>query len=438
MFKKTRFALCAVALAVGTLAHTAQAQSLSAMVEAARQTDATYLSAVAAAQANRSKADQGRSVRLPTIGMSATASLERTDFESTADTDTDKTSIGFSLTQPLFRMANNAAVAQSDQLELVAGQQLRDADAALVVRVSEAYFNVLVAQDKLQVVKAQKDAVSQQLASAKRNFEVGTATITDTREAQAQFDRMVAAEIASESDLRIKRLALEQITGVANPTPLPLAAKAGLPDLASGTLDQWVNTAMDKSATVAMAQAGLETARLEVSKAEAGHLPTLDLEAGYSAARYDGNCSASTGCSNASIGVKFTLPIFAGFAIQNRVKETLQLEDKARQDLEAARRGVTQGVRQAYLGVQSGLGQVKALEAAEVSSQSALDATKLGYEVGVRINVDVLNAQTNLFQTKADLAKARYDVLLGGLKLRQAAGTLSSDDVALVAKTLQP
>jgi outer membrane protein len=339
-------------------------------------------------------------------------------------------------------MANNAAVAQSDQLEIVAGQQLRDADAALVVRVSEAYFNVLVAQDKLQVVKAQKDAVSQQLASAKRNFEVGTATITDTREAQAQFDRMVAAEIASESDLRIKRLALEQITGVANPAPLPLAAKAGLPDLASGTLDQWVNTAMDKSATVAMAQAGLETARLEVRKAEAGHLPTLDLEATYGQARSDGDCTVVSGgqrvCGNASIGVKFTLPIFAGFAIQNRVKETLQLEDKARQDLEAARRGVTQGVRQAYLGVQSGLGQVKALEAAEVSSQSALDATKLGYEVGVRINVDVLNAQTNLFQTKADLAKARYDVLLGGLKLRQAAGTLSSDDVALVAKTLQP
>ena len=252
---------------------------------------------------------------------------------------------------------------------------------------------------------------------------------------------MLAAEIASESDLRIKRLALEQITGVANPAPLPLAAKAALPDLASGTLDQWVNTAMDKSASVAMAQAGLETARLEVRKAEAGHLPTLDLEATYGQARSDGDCaltSAGRVCGSASIGVKFTLPIFAGFAIQNRVKETLQLEDKARQDLEAARRGVTQGVRQAYLGVQSGLGQVKALEAAEVSSQSALDATKLGYEVGVRINVDVLNAQTNLFQTKADLAKARYDVLLGGLKLRQAAGTLSSDDVALVAKTLQP
>jgi len=437
MFKKSRFALCAVALAVGTLTHTAQAQSLSAMVEAARQTDATYLSAVAAAQANKAKAEQGRSVRLPTIGMSASASSVNYDYDTAADATKENTSIGFSLTQPLFRMANNAAVAQSDQLELMAGQQLRDANAALVVRVSEAYFNVLVAQDKLQVVKAQKDAVAQQLASAKRNFEVGTATITDTREAQAQFDRIVAAEIASESDLRIKRLALEQITGVANPAPLALAAKASLPDLAAGSLDQWVNTAMDKSATVNMAAAGVETARLEVRKAEAGHLPTLDLEAGYSQSRSDGDCVQNV-CGNASIGVKFTLPIFAGFAIQNRVKETLQLEDKARQDLEAARRGVTQGVRQAYLGVQSGLGQVKALEAAEASSQSALDATRLGYEVGVRINVDVLNAQTNLFQTKADLAKARYDVLLGGLKLRQAAGTLSADDVALVAKSLQP
>ena len=140
----------------------------------------------------------------------------------------------------------------------------------------------------------------------------------------------------------------------------------------------------------------------------------------------------------ASVGLSFNLPLFAGFATQNRIKETLALEDKASSDLAATQRGVAQATRTAFFGVESGLGQVKALEAAEASSQSALDATKLGYQVGVRINIDVLNAQTALFDTKAKLAKARYDVLLGGLKLRQANGSLNANDLtainALLAK----
>jgi outer membrane protein len=124
--------------------------------------------------------------------------------------------------------------------------------------------------------------------------------------------------------------------------------------------------------------------------------------------------------------------LFAGFSTQNRIRETLALEDKARNDLEGAKRAVAQGTRTAFFGVLSGQGQVKALEAAEASSQSALDANKLGYQVGVRINIDVLNSQSQLFQTKRDLAKARYDVLVGGLKLRQANGTLKADDLQSV------
>jgi outer membrane protein len=129
------------------------------------------------------------------------------------------------------------------------------------------------------------------------------------------------------------------------------------------------------------------------------------------------------------VGLLLNVPLFAGFATQNRVRETLSLKDKASSDLEGARRAVAQSTRTAYFGVVSGQGQVKALEAAEQSSQSALDANKLGYQVGVRINIDVLNAQSQLFQTKRDLAQARYNVLLGGLRLRQANGSLSPEDL---------
>jgi outer membrane protein len=185
---------------------------------------------------------------------------------------------------------------------------------------------------------------------------------------------------------------------------------------------------------VRQAQLGLDVAELETQKAKAGHKPTLDLIGSYNITQNNGSASASTDYRTnvASLGLNLNLPLFAGYAIQNRVKETLALEDKARNDLEGAKRGVAQATRTAFFGVESGLGQVKALEAAEASSQSALDATKLGYQVGVRINIDVLNAQTALFDTKAKLAKARYDVLLGGLKLRQANGSLKADDLSSV------
>uniref|UniRef100_UPI0025829AC7 TolC family protein n=1 Tax=uncultured Acidovorax sp. TaxID=158751 RepID=UPI0025829AC7 len=191
----------------------------------------------------------------------------------------------------------------------------------------------------------------------------------------------------------------------------------------------------------------LDIARLETKKAETGHRPTVDLQAGYNITRNPNGTLTAPGVNSrtnvasigvASIGVALNLPLFAGFAVQNRVKETLALETKAEADLETARRNVAQATRSAFFGVQSGQGQVQALEAAEASSQTALDANKLGYQVGVRINIDVLNAQSQLYQTKRDLAQARYNVLLGTLKLRQAAGTLGLEDVQRINSLLAP
>jgi outer membrane protein len=300
---------------------------------------------------------------------------------------------------------------------------------------------VLASQDSLTFVKAQKTAVAEQLASAKRNFEVGTSTITDTREAQARFDLVVAQEIAAENDLRVKKIALDQLVGKTEAQPKQLAQPLTLPAVTPGDVNLWVQQSSDVHPSIKQAQIGLDVAQLETKKAEAGHKPTLDLTVNMNAINNLDGSSSGPGSSrvNASaIGLSFNLPLFAGFATQNRIKETLALEDKARNDLEGAKRAVAQGTRTAFFGVLSGQGQVKALEAAEASSQSALDANKLGYQVGVRINIDVLNSQSQLFDTKAKLAKARYDVLLGSLKLRQANGTLKAEDLggvnALLAK----
>jgi outer membrane protein len=317
---------------------------------------------------------------------------------------------------------------------------LDTADQDLIVRVSQAYFDVLGAQDTLTFVRAQKTAVAEQLASAKRNFEVGTATITDTREAQARFDLVVAQEIAAENDLRVKKLAIDQLVGKTGSQPKPLATLV-LPEVKPADPQAWVDQGLRQHPTVLKAKLQVDVAKLDTAIAEAGHKPTLDLTASSYVNRQtsgsDLNATDST-LTRQNIGLTFSLPLFAGFATTNKIKETLALEDKARSDLEAAQRTVEQATRTAYFGVLSSMGQVKAFEAAEASSQVALDANKLGYQVGVRINIDVLNSQSQLYQTKRDLAKARYDVLLGSLKLRQANGTLKSDDLQSVNALLAP
>ena len=246
----------------------------------------------------------------------------------------------------------------------------------------------------------------------------------------------------AENDLRSKRVVLDQLVGRNEVNPKPVALPVTLPEIRPDSITDWVNNALADHPAVRRAQIALDVARLETDKARAGDSPTLDAVASLSNANATGSAatlSGSRGATNtASIGLQFNLPLYTGNSVQNRIKETLVLEDKARNDLDAARRGVSQATRTAYLGVQSGKAQVKALEAAESSNQLAVEATQLGYRVGVRVNLDVLNAQTQLFNARRDLALARYNVLLGSLRLRQASGKLTPDDVAAISQLLAP
>ena len=428
------FRLLPLSLALGAaLALPAQAQSLVALYESARAFDASYQSVKSLFDATLAKSEQARAGLLHTIGMSANASL------STIDNTLAKTKQGFYDTQsatlnaskPLYRPANQITFDQSKRQIEVVEQQLLAAEQDLIVKVSTAYFDVLASQDSLTFVLAQKAAVSEQLASAKRNFEVGTATITDTREAQARFDLVIAQEIAGRNDLQVKKLALDQLVGKTNSTPLAVNLPLTLPPVQPDDVAPWVQKSEDQHPGIQQTRLALEVAQMETRKAQAASKPTLDLNGNVNMT-LNGESASSTSSfrtTTASVGLSFTMPLFSGYAIENRVKETLALQEKARTDLDAIKRTVEQGSRAAFYGLLSGQGQVKALEAAEVSSQSALDANKLGYQVGVRINIDVLNSQSQLFDTKAKLAKARYDVLVGGLKLRQATGVLKADDL---------
>lgn len=442
------FAPAALALALGlAFSAGARAQSLQELYEAARGYDATFQAARALLDSAQYRAEQAKALNRPSVGLqvAATRSSSDTPYSSTLSADTNSVSAGISASQSLFNRANNATIDQADKSLAVSRADFEAAEQDLIVRVAQAYFDVLGAQDTLGTTRANKTFISEQLASAKRNFEVGTATITDTREAQARFDLATAQEIAAENDLRTKAIALDTLVGRSNVAPKGLAVPVMLPPVQPPVVDEWVLRADAEHPTVRKAALGLDVARLETEKARAGNLPTVALNGSIGKGRVStsGDLAAppfsfnnSGSSTNTSIGVTLNLPLFAGYSIQNRIKETLALEEKSRNDLDAARRGVAQGTRQAFYGVQSGLAQVKALEAAESSSQLALEATQLGYKVGVRVNLDVLNAQTQLFSTKRDLAKARYDVLLGSLRLRQASGQLKPEDVAALNQLL--
>ena len=413
----------------------AQAQSLVDLYAAARDFDASYQSAKAQNDANLYKADQARALVLPKVGINATWSAGLAQDDRTFNNN----SMTLDASQGLYRPADDASYAQSRKAVQQAASALQTAEQELILRLSQAYFDVLASTDSLEFVKAQKVAVQEQLAAAKRNFEVGTSTITDAREAQARFDLVLAQEIAAENDLRVKTLALAQLVGKSDVKPLAVAPDFNLSQFSPADMNEWLTVGQTEHPVIRQLNLALEVARLETQKANAANRPTVDLVARYQATTNNGSVASSlfAGSNAYTLGFNINMPLFSGYSIQNRVKETLSLEDKARADLEAAQRNVAQSTRAAFMGVDSALGQVRAYQAAAISSQSALDANKLGYQVGVRINIDVLNSQSQLYDTKAKLSKARYDVLVGNLKLRQASGILKAADLQAINALLR-
>ena len=432
----------ALALAFGTVG--AQAQSLSEVVQAARGVDATYLGARSSADAAHYRYEQARAAHLPTAGLQVQAGRS----DATAPTqggngtqvvvvnETQKTtSVGATVTaqQNLFNRANDLNIDQAQKNEDIAQSQLAQADQDLIVRVAQAYFNVLAAADALNSVQGNSRAIGEQLASAKRNFEVGNATITDTREAEARADLARSKEIAAENDLVVAKVTLDQLVGRNGVVPHPLILPAVLPPVVPSQASDWVALAESDSQVLKQARLGLDVAELGTSKARAGHLPTLVANANYGRSRaheaIDGFGSFTGNSRNSGVSVTLNVPIFSGFLIQNQVNEAAALERKARTDADGVHNTVVLGTRTAFVGAQTQAAQVKALEAAEASSKLALDATVLGYKVGVKVNLDVLNAQSQLYQTQTDAAGARYNYLMSQLKLRQAAGNLSNNDL---------
>jgi outer membrane protein len=435
--------LIAVLITSAFLTLNAQAADLIQVYQQALANDATYASARSSLAAGQERITQGRSLLLPVI--SANGSNTRNSGDATSsefltgnmiknDTNYHVNTYTVSLSQPLFNWGAWESYQQSKLSQATAEATFSQAQQDLIVRVSQAYFDVLTAQDNLTSTQAQKVATTEQLASAKRNFEVGTQTITDTHEAQAAYDLVVAQEFAAINDLENKRTALQVIIGQTPATLAPLRTGVTIQPPSPASVDPWIASAESQNYSVVAAGLNVEIAKREIKRNRANHLPTANLIANST---HQSQTGGGGTVNNNAIGVSWNIPIFNGFAITSKVRETIALEDKARNDLEATRRSASQNARQAFLGMNSGLAQVRALEAAEVSSKSSLESNKLGYQVGVRINIDVLNAQKLLYSTQKDLSKARYDTIMNGLRLKSAAGSLKEDDLAPVNALLQ-
>jgi len=424
------------------LSMSAHSTDLLQVYREALANDAQFASARASLSAGQERIVQGRANILPVIGITGNVGRTSQDLERgplAQSGSWNGNGYTISLSQPLLRYANWELYQQGKLATALSQTVFEQARQDVMVRVSQAYFDVLTAQDALTSVQAQKVAITEQLAFAKRNFEVGTTTITDTHEAQARFDLSVAQEFAAINDLEIKRTALQQIIGTSPVALQGLRPGVRLNPPMPAQIESWVSSAERQNYNVLSQEFNLEIARREIKRNRAGHLPTLDLVASRSHV-YAGDSVAGGGISATNtnnIGVQYAIPLFAGFSVNSRIREAIALEEKSRADLESVRRSAAQSARQSYFGVNNGLAQIRALEAAEISSTSALESNRLGYEVGVRINIDVLNAQQQLFSTRRDLARARYDTVMNGLRLKAAAGTLTEQDLAVVNSLLE-
>ena len=439
----------ALSLTVALSVVPARAADLLQIYRDALASDATYASARATRDAGLENMPQGLAQILPTIN--ATAFTQYNDiaigFRGTAQEQYQYrlgNSNGYTvtLTQPLFNWQNiqvyKEAGFKAVQAEAAFGQATQD----LIVRVAQAYFDVLASQDSLTFIQGQKVAISEQLAQAKRNFEVGTATITDTHEAQARFDLATSQEIAAQSDLEIKKRTLQQIVGKFPERLEPLKSNIELTPPKPNSMEDWATAAASQGYPVRAQEAALEIAVREIERVRSGHLPTLNIvgSAGLNSTSISATASSNSASDsiNRTIGLQLAIPLYAGGNVSSLVRQAVANREKVQQDLEGARRTAALSARQSYVGVTNGMAQVKALEAALVSSRSALDSNKLGYEVGVRINIDVLNAQQQVYSTLRDLSRARYDTILNGLRLKSASGNLGEADVEEVNRLLGP
>lgn len=434
-------------IGVGLLAYLeiGNAVGLLELYREAKLGDPQFAAAKADWDAVKTLVPQALGQLMPQIGFSGARSKNSTVNEvffpaarvsRTTDYEYYSKSGSLNLSQALIRPQAWLNFTQSKDQVRQADEQLRQAGQDLILRLTQAYFDVLLAEDNISLVVEQKAAIAEQLKQAKRYFEGGVGTITDINEAQARYDTVVAQELSVRSNREIRMRAMEQLVGKYYPYFSPMGGRLVLESPQPANVEQWLEFAISNNPQLKAREAAYDVAQKEVYKHFASHLPTLDIVASRGKNENPSyTLIDNTNWSN-TVGLQLSIPIFSGGTTQSRVNQASALKERSRNEMEAASRAVIQSVRQEYLNVVSGISQVKALELAVKSNELALYSAKKGQEAGVRTSFDVLNSQQLLYSAKRDLAQERYRYVLSRLKLRASAGLLDENDVELIQSWL--
>jgi outer membrane protein len=430
--------LAIVAVALGALPTRARAEDLLDIYRLAVKNDAQIQQAQAQDLAAREATPQSRAGLLPSINLSANVTEERLDIKSAplgrsqgVSTFTNK-GYTLSLTQPVYRRDRFVRVRQAKASVRQADVTFEAAQQALILRSAQAYFGVLSALDNLEVARGQKAAIGRQLEQSQQRFQVGLIAITDVQDAQARYDLAASQEIAAENQLATARESLRELTGTYAKELAILGKEIPLVTPQPADIDAWTNTALKENPALLAAQYAADVAQEQIEVQRSGHYPTLDIVADHTYSDSGGGTLGALTSADSTIGLQFNLPIYQGGLVTSQTRQARYQYDQALSALEAQNRATQRDARNAYLGVMTGISQVRANSQAVKSSEVALEATQAGYQVGTRTAVDLLNAESQLFSARATYAQSRYNYLLATLTLKQAAGMLTAEDLAKI------
>ena len=424
----------------------AQAEDLLEIYQLALTNDPRYRAADSTYLADKQNLQQARAVLRPTIN--ATADRSRIDIETETDTgivsrpagdaDINRTVFELTLTQPIYNRALFAGLRQARAEVRRADAQFAAARQDLIIRVAEAYFGLLATLDNVELAGAEKAANARQLEVAEGRLSVGLATITDVHDARARFQLARAQEIEAINEVRDRRQALREITGRVVKTIATVDRKAPLVEPDPPDLNKWVETALTQDPALIAANETASIAREEVKRQQAGHWPKLDFVGSLRDTDEDESIPGpGIEIERTEIGLQLSVPIYQGGLITSLTKEAAHRYNAAQQDLEAQRRLTERTARAAFLGVTSGVTRIEALRQAVIASESASEAKTEGFEAGINTNLDVLDAQRDLFRARRDLLVASYTYILNLLRLKRAAGIVNKNDLALINRWLR-
>ncbi|KYY84141.1 efflux RND transporter outer membrane protein VpoC [Vibrio parahaemolyticus] len=432
-----------ISAALGGISSSAWADSLAEIYDLAKQNDPQLLSVAAQRDRAFEAITSSRSALLPQINLTAGYNLTRGDTEydsnliSDVSNDSNALTAGVNFSQELYNRASWITLDTAEKSARQADATYAAAQQGLILRVSQAYFEVLRAQDNLVFVRAEKAAVGRQLEQTKQRFEVGLSAITDVHDAQAQYDAVLADEVLAENDLINSYESLREITGQEHKNLNVLDTNRFSATRTNSPAETLIDEAKTKNLSLLSARISQDIARDNISLASSGHLPTLSLDGGYNYGDTSNSARDNT-TDNFNIGVNLAVPLYTGGNVTSQTKQAEFAYVAASEDLEAQYRSVVKDVRAQNNNINASIGALKAYEQSVVSARSALEATEAGFDVGTRTIVDVLDATRRLYDANKNLSDARYNYILSVLQLRQAVGTLSEQDILNVDAGLKP